>query len=128
MTAEELSKIVQDEKEANSVFTHTVNVCVAAGCMSSHSDQALDALQKAAKAKGVDGKIKVKGVGCMGLCAAGPLVQIRDNQTGEAQVMYQYVQPEDAGELLDRIGQAPLKRLVCDTTIPFFARHASDRA
>ncbi len=122
MTAEELNKIVQDEKEASSVFTHTVNVCVAAGCMSSRSDQALDALQKAAKVKGVDGTIKVKGVGCMGLCAAGPLVEIRDNQTAQAQVMYQGVTADDAAEVLDHVGKAPVKRLVCDTSIPFFAR------
>ena len=121
MTAEELNKLVEQEVEANQAFAYSVNVCVAAGCLSSHSDQTLDALQKTAKDKGFDKNIKIRGVGCMGLCAAGPLVEIRD-KSGNAQVMYQGVQGSDAGELLANVGKAPVKRMVCDTSIPFFTK------
>ena len=99
-----------------------INVCVAAGCLSSRADQVKDALEKEVKAKGLDKQVQVKGVGCMGLCAAGPLVEIRDAKA-QAQVMYQDVQAD--GRRRDRrasVGKQPVKRLVCDTTVPFFAR------
>ena len=121
MTAEDLNKLIETETEACKDFQYSVNVCVAAGCLSSHSDQALDALKKTAKEKGVEKKIQVRGVGCMGLCAAGPLVQVRDS-AGKAEVMYQNVLGSDAAEVLDAVGKSPIKRLFCDTSVPFFAR------
>ena len=121
MTVEELSKLVEQEIEASKAFDYSVNVCVAAGCLSSHSDQTLEGFKKSAKEKGVDKKIKIRGVGCMGLCAAGPLVEIRDSAE-KAEVMYQSVQGSDAAEVLDQVGKSPIKRLVCDTSIPFFTK------
>ena len=121
MTAEELNELIEQEVEANKGFTHSVNVCVAAGCLSSHADQTLAALKEQAKAKGLDKQVKVKGVGCMGLCAAGPLVEIRDAQ-GAAQVMYQGVQAENAADVVSSVGKEPVKQLVCDTSVPFFAK------
>ena len=121
MTAEELNELIETEDQASRSFTWNVNVCVAAGCLSSRADQALDGLRKEVKAKGLDKQIRVKGVGCMGLCAAGPLVEIRDGE-GKAQVMYQGVQGDNAAEVVASVGKEPVKSLVCDTSVPFFAR------
>ena len=121
MTAEELNELVETEQQTNAAFSHTVNVCVAAGCLSSRADQTLEALKQEVKGKGLDSKVKVKGVGCMGLCAAGPLVEIRDSK-GAAQVMYQGVRSENAAEVVASVGQSQATGLVCDTSVPFFSK------
>ena len=57
-----------------------VKVCVAAGCLSANSDQVKTQLESEVKQRGLEGCCKVKGVGCMGLCAAGPLVAADGNE------------------------------------------------
>ena len=121
MTADELNELIDAEREAQSAYTHTINVCVAAGCLSSRADQTLDAIKRHTKDKQLDKQIHVKGVGCMGLCAAGPLVEIRD-ASGKSQVMYQGVAGENAADVVASVGREPVKAMVCDTSVPFFAR------
>jgi bidirectional [NiFe] hydrogenase diaphorase subunit len=117
MTAEELNKIATEEQEKQQAFKHKINVCVAAGCMSSRSDQVKAALESEVKARGLS-DVQVKGVGCIGLCAQGPLVEVQP-----AGVMYQLVKAEDAKELLNSVQtQKPVERLVCPTNVPFFQR------
>jgi bidirectional [NiFe] hydrogenase diaphorase subunit len=53
----------------------SANVCQAAGCLSMGSDQLLEALREAVLARGLD-DVAVRRVGCLGLCAAGPLVEV----------------------------------------------------
>ncbi len=118
MTSEELNKIVQAEAETSAGFTATIDICMAAGCLSSHADQVRDALAAQVKSKDLGKKVRVRGVGCMGLCAAGPLVNVSPKQ-----VMYQEVSQADAAELLQSVlDDKPMQRLVCNTQIPFFQR------
>ncbi len=116
MTPEELEQISESEHEAQGQFTHRVNVCVAAGCLSCQSQSVKDALDEDIKRRGWEKSCQTKGVGCMGLCAEGPLVST-DNGT-----MYQHVAAVDAAEILDSIEGAPVSRLLCPTDIPFFQR------
>ena len=53
----------------------------------------------------------------MGLCAAGPLVEVH----GEQPTMYQSVVPEDARAIIESLGKEPVERLVLPTTQPFFS-------
>jgi bidirectional [NiFe] hydrogenase diaphorase subunit len=53
----------------------TANVCCAASCVSAQSDQILKELGSRVSEAGLD-DVHVKRVGCLGLCAAGPLIQI----------------------------------------------------
>ncbi|WP_275066497.1 NuoF family protein [Acidisarcina polymorpha] len=85
-------------------FDHEVNVCVALGCLSQHSDQLKDALTKEAAASGK--RCRVRQTGCMGLCAAGPLVLVEPSET-----LYGGVRAEDAKELIDSLGEQPVERL-----------------
>ena len=117
MTPEELAKIATIERETRATFEHSLNVCTAAGCLSLHSDQLKAALETEVKQRGLDGHCKVRGVGCMGLCAAGPLVSVEP-----AGVMYQAVKPSDAGEIVERVESQPIERLRCPTDVPFFTR------
>jgi bidirectional [NiFe] hydrogenase diaphorase subunit len=118
MTIDELAEIAQTEKEACAKCPSMLNVCVAAGCLSSGADKVKEALEQQVKAKGLEGQCKVKGVGCMGLCAAGPLV----SQPAK-NLMYRGVMPPDAGEVMDAVKSGvTVERLHCPTDVPFFTR------
>jgi bidirectional [NiFe] hydrogenase diaphorase subunit len=77
MLPDELRKVVVAEQEKQGQFQRRVEVCVAAGCLSLHSDRLKDALAKELKQRQQEKKCGVVGVGCMGLCSAGPLICVR---------------------------------------------------
>ncbi|MGC2193474.1 MAG: NuoF family protein [Terriglobales bacterium] len=116
MTPEELEQIAEEERATQGQFAHRVNVCVAAGCISCQSQNVKEAIDKEIAGRGWEKKCQSKGVGCMGLCAEGPLVS-----TGTG-TLYQHVTPADAGEILDALDTQPVRRLVCRTDVPFFQR------
>jgi bidirectional [NiFe] hydrogenase diaphorase subunit len=129
MNVDDLAEMAQAYRDEDAAFRHEVRVCMAASCQSSGAGPVYDALSAAlagdangpADANG--GSCKVKGVGCMGLCSAGPLVAVADrgsNLAGSA--LYRDVRPEDAAEILASVGGAPVPRLRCPTEQPFFAR------
>jgi bidirectional [NiFe] hydrogenase diaphorase subunit len=115
MTPEELEQIASNEREAQATIRQKVNVCVAAGCLSCQSQGVKDALDKEVKSR-ASAQVRIKGVGCMGLCAEGPLVSTSDG------TLYKRVAAADAVALLDGLGQGRVERLVCSTDVPFFQR------
>ncbi len=117
---ERLEEITLAEQESTARFSHTVNVCMAAGCMSSRSDAIKDALTKEVEANGLERWCRVRGVGCMGLCAHGPLVSVDTEQPAET--LYQYVTPDDAPAIVGALEGPPVERLHCPTNVPFFQR------
>jgi bidirectional [NiFe] hydrogenase diaphorase subunit len=70
----------ETEKESCRKCPNHLHVCLAAGCLSSQSQQVKEKLEAQIKAKGLEGQCRVKGVGCMGLCAAGPLVSLPEKR------------------------------------------------
>ena len=116
MTLEELQEIAQTELEKQLSFKHQVNVCVAAGCLSCQSDLVKDSLQKEVVRRGLESTTKVKGVGCLGLCTAGPLLSVDDK------TLYQGVTAADAADIIDALGGSPVGRLDCSVQMPFFSR------
>jgi len=54
----------------------SAHVCEAASCLSARSDQVLDGLVEQVTERGLT-DVAVKRVGCLGLCAAGPLVEVK---------------------------------------------------
>jgi bidirectional [NiFe] hydrogenase diaphorase subunit len=119
MTPEELKTTADKQREALGKYQHRVHVCMAASCISSGSDKVKEALTDELKKAGKDKCCLVKGVGCMGLCSAGPLVEVESGQ-GEQTVMYRNVTPEDASAVVSSLGGQPLERLILPKTIPFF--------
>jgi bidirectional [NiFe] hydrogenase diaphorase subunit len=116
MTPEELGDIARKEREAQRSIPQRINICMAAGCLSCQSDAVKDALTKEAARRGLEGRCQIKGVGCMGLCAEGPLVST------SAGPLYQHVTAADAGAVLDSLEGHPVEQLVCPTNTPFFER------
>ncbi len=118
MTLEELEQIAAGVKEARRADQRDVNVCLAAGCLSLHSDALKDALER--EAKSVGAPCRVRGTGCMGLCSAGPLVAVAPDG-----LLYQNVKLEDAADLIDSVGGGTLGRLQCSREQPFFKRQVN---
>jgi len=116
MTPEELEHIATTEREVQSGIPQTVNVCVAAGCLSCQSQALKDALDHEVDKRGMKAECRIKGVGCMGLCSEGPLVSTKDG------ILYKHVAATDAPALLDGLKGAPVERLRCATNVPFFQR------
>jgi bidirectional [NiFe] hydrogenase diaphorase subunit len=117
MNHDDLNNVALKEQQANMKYEHTINVCVAASCISSHADAVKTALETEVKARGKEDCCRVKGVGCMGLCAAGPLVS-----ADKSRKMYQSVTPVDAGSIVDNVlEEKPVhEAIVLDPKLPFF--------
>jgi bidirectional [NiFe] hydrogenase diaphorase subunit len=110
-----LQDILEKEKQELQKYAHIIHVCAGTGCISSSSPQIIAALEKEIKERGIQDTVLVKQVGCMGLCAAGPVVAIKPDG-----ILYKHVSPEDVTEILDVLGEHPVERLSIDTTTPFF--------
>lgn len=117
MTREELDAIGEKELATSQQVKHRLNVCLAAGCMSLQSDAVLASLQKNIKERGLEHECHVKGVGCLGLCKAGPLVAVEPNG-----VMYQHVTANEANEILEALDAEPLAQLALEPALAFFNR------
>jgi bidirectional [NiFe] hydrogenase diaphorase subunit len=115
MTPDELVETARAEGEAQGGFARRFRLCVAAGCLSSRSDQVREALEREVQKRGLEKTCQVKGVGCMGLCSAGPLVQVEPEGA-----LYQGVTAADAAPLVEHPGGPSLERRRCRTDLPFF--------
>ena len=108
------------EKELASRKPTCIRCCMAAGCISSHSQGVKESLEKAVKDAGLSETVEVRGVGCMRLCCQGPLVQI--DPSG---VLYERVSANDAPSLVGTLhgGQTSVSR--GDANHPFFTKQMS---
>ena len=117
MNQDDLANIAAQTKESENRYDHVIKVCVAAGCLSANADQVKTQLESELKQRGLETCCKVKGVGCMGLCAAGPLVAADTNEK-----MFQAVTPADASAIIDSVMDdkpAP-PAIVMDSQLDFF--------
>jgi bidirectional [NiFe] hydrogenase diaphorase subunit len=114
---EKFEEITTLEEQTNDAFTHEVDVCVAAGCLSSGGQAVKDALEQSVKAKGTEKTCKVRGVGCIGLCSEGPLVKVKNTQT-----LYGNVTVADVPAIVASLEDKPVQELVIPSNQPFFAR------
>ncbi len=114
---DELDKLAREEEEARKEVRFHLNVCNAAGCASAGGDRVVEELRAEIDRRDLGATCKARGVGCMGLCCEGPLVEVEEDG-----VLYQKVTPQKASDIIDSLGKAPVKELVADTSMPFFAR------
>jgi bidirectional [NiFe] hydrogenase diaphorase subunit len=117
MTIEELRGIAETERAAQKKFEHHVCVCIAAGCLSSGADQVRDAIKQEVAEAGMKNEVLVKGVGCMGLCSAGPLVSVETDGK-----MYANVTPDQASDVVRSLDTGTGEMTECPTNVPFFER------
>ena len=119
MNHEELANIAVKARETEGKYEHTIKVCMAAGCLSSHADEVKTQIEQEVKHRGLEQCCKVKGVGCMGLCAAGPLVA-----DGKNEKMFQNVAASDAVAIVDAVvaNKPAPQAIVLDSKLDFFAK------
>ena len=119
MNLEELKQIQTAALEVQAKFDQEINICMGTGCLSQHSDQIKDALTKSVKASGKNAF--VRRTGCMGLCAAGPLLLVAERGS-EEETVYNHVQASDADAIAASLGGQPVKALQCDLREHFGAQ------
>ena len=87
----------------------TILVCHGTGCTSSKSPAILENFNRIVKEKNLT-DVKVMQTGCFGLCAKGPVVIIRPEDT-----FYAKVKPEDCEEIIQKhiIEDKRVERLLC---------------
>lgn len=101
-TIEELHKIRKDKREELDLRVNTksdtrekhILVCHGTGCTSSNSPEILKKFREILKEKDIK-NVRVIKTGCFGLCAKGPIVIIRPEDT-----FYAMVKPEDCEEII----------------------------
>ena len=84
-------------------------VCRGTGCTSSKSPKIIENFKRILEEKGIE-NVRVIQTGCFGLCAKGPIVIIRPEDT-----FYAMVTPDDCEEIINThiIGGQKVERLLC---------------
>ena len=115
-TIEDIEKIRSDKRKELDLRVNTeadvrekhILVCHGTGCTSSKSPKIIENLRKVIEERHIE-NIRVIQTGCFGLCAKGPIVIIRPEET-----FYAHVKPEDAEEIIDAISKGKkVERLLC---------------
>lgn len=116
-TLEEIQKIRVEKKKELDLRVNTkadtrekhILVCHGTGCTSSKSPEILETFRKILKDKNID-NVKVIKTGCFGLCAKGPIVIIRPEDT-----FYAMVTPADCEEIIQThiVEGNKVERLLC---------------
>ena len=116
-TLEEINKIREEKRKeldlrvnlnANTREKHIL-VCRGTGCTSSKSPKIIEEFRRILKEKNIE-NVRVIQTGCFGLCAKGPIVIIRPEDT-----FYAMVSPEDCEEIINThiIEGKKVERLLC---------------
>jgi bidirectional [NiFe] hydrogenase diaphorase subunit len=93
-----------------------INCCTAAGCQAANSEALKKNLDKTVKAQGLEDKIEVQSVGCLGLCGRGPLLHIDPHNT-----LFQQVNVDQAESIISFLNGGTTEALQYDFNHPFFA-------
>ena len=114
---QELHKIREEKRKELDLRVNTnadcrekhILVCHGTGCTSSKSPQILENFRRILKEKNID-NVRVIMTGCFGLCAKGPIVIIRPEDT-----FYAMVTPEDCEEIIQThiVEGKRVERLLC---------------
>ena len=114
---EELAKIRVEKRKELDLRKNTkadtrekhILVCQGTGCTSSKSPEILENFKKIIKEKNIE-NVRVIKTGCFGLCAKGPIVIIRPEDT-----FYAMVKPEDCEEIIEShiLNGKTVERLLC---------------
>ncbi len=116
-TLEQIQKIREEKRkeldlrvnlDANTREKHIL-VCHGTGCTSSKSPKIIENFRKIIEEKNID-NVRVIQTGCFGLCAKGPIVIIRPEDT-----FYAMVKPEDCEEIINThiVNGERVERLLC---------------
>ena len=116
-TIEELENIRNEKRKELDLRVNTnsdtrekhILVCRGTGCTSSKSPQIIENFRRIIEERNIQ-NVRVIQTGCFGLCAKGPIVIIRPEET-----FYAHVKPEDCEEIIDKhiCNGQKVERLLC---------------
>ena len=116
-TLEEIKEIRENKRKELDLRVNTASdtrekhilVCHGTGCTSSKSPKIIENFRKIIEEKNIE-NVRVIQTGCFGLCAKGPIVIIRPEDT-----FYAMVKPEDCEEIIEKHIQNGeiVERLLC---------------
>ena len=116
-TIEELEKIRIEKRKELDLRVNTesdtrekhILVCRGTGCTSSKSPKIIENFRRIIEERNIQ-NVRVIQTGCFGLCAKGPIVIIRPEET-----FYAHVKPEDCEEIIDKhiCNGQKVERLLC---------------
>ena len=116
-TIEEIEKIRSEKRKELDLRVNTkadtrekhILVCRGTGCTSSKSPKIIENFRKIIEEKNIQ-NVRVIQTGCFGLCAKGPIVIIRPEET-----FYAHVKPEDCEEIIEShiCNGKKVERLLC---------------
>ncbi len=115
MELQDLQLIARRERERRRRIR--IHCCTSSGCLASQGLEIQKRIEAAVSAAGLDGEIEVVGVGCIGSCGQGPMVEVAPEG-----ILYEYVRPEDADAIVAAVsgGECNLQR--GDPQSQFFTR------
>ncbi|MDX2100785.1 MAG: NAD(P)H-dependent oxidoreductase subunit E, partial [Leptolyngbyaceae cyanobacterium bins.59] len=111
----ELLEVAETEKARRKQVR--VHCCTSTGCRAAESVEVMNAMKVAVQDQGLEDRVEVVGVGCMGFCGRGPLVQIDPMNE-----LYEEVTPHNASTIVDALKGGKSKCIKGDPLHPFFAR------
>lgn len=115
MDLTELLEVAEAHRSAQKPIR--VHCCTSTGCRAAQSLDVFKTLKTAVDDEGLDTQVEVVGVGCMGFCGRGPLVQVDPSDT-----LYEEVKPEEAASIIGALKGGTATVLKGDVQHPFFAR------
>ncbi len=94
---EDLEKLCQAVVERQKRLKKWIRVCAGTACHSQKSEELFEALRENLKAKGSEQDYLVKGTGCNGFCAQGPIVVVEPDN-----IFYARVGADRAAEIVEK--------------------------
>ncbi|MEO1133948.1 MAG: (2Fe-2S) ferredoxin domain-containing protein, partial [Cyanobacteria bacterium J06639_1] len=94
MDLSELEVIAQRDRQHHRKTA--IRCCTVGGCASANAAAVKERLEEAVTEAGLGSSVEVCGVGCMGLCSRGSLVQVQPQGT-----LYDRVEPERAAAIVN---------------------------
>ncbi|MEL7034010.1 MAG: NuoF family protein [Cyanobacteria bacterium J06592_8] len=114
----ELNELLElAEKERQSLKNIRVHCCTSTGCQAANSLAVKKAMEQAVKKAGLQDEVQVVGVGCMGFCGKGPLVEIEPEG-----LQYEVVSENVAASIIEGLNGGEAKATQGDPKHPFFSR------
>ena len=96
-TAADLSQIKETYRKEQSRWKREILVCGGAGCISSHCKEVQEALKAALERHGLSEEVHILVTGCMGTCAAGPVLLVEPDG-----IFYTSMDPEKVEDMVAR--------------------------
>src|SRR5438270_820291 len=113
MDRSELTDLARRERE--SWRAARLRCCTASGCLATGAGDVKTALEQAVTGQGLDDRVQVVGVGCLGLCGRGPLVEL-----APPGALFERVSAATAPSLVGAAAGATPQAEQVDSEHPFF--------